>query len=134
MPDTSRARSIASWILAVLLGAFFVFNGVGKVQMAEGWIQRFASWGYAPWFLYVTAALELVGGALLFVKRLAAYGAVIIGVVMTGATYTHVASGIGTPAASLVFLLLAGLLTWLRWADRWRPRRPRVSAAPTADG
>ena len=133
MPHASRARSIASWVLAILLGALFVLNAVGKVQMSEGWVQRFAGWGYAPWFLYVTAALELVGGALLFVPRLAAYGALVITVVMAGATYTHVSSGIGTPAASLVLMMLAGLLAWLRWADRWQPGMSGVSPPP-ADG
>lgn len=132
MPHTSRARTIGSWVLAILLGALFVLNGIGKVQ-SEGWVQRFADWGYAPWFLYVTAALELVGGALLFVPRLAAYGAVIITLVMAGATYTHLASSIGTPVASFVILLLAGLLVWLRWADRWQRGMP-VASPPPASG
>ena len=121
MADTSRFRTIGSWVLAVLLGALFVLNGVGKVQMSEGWLQRFAGWGYAPWFLYVTAALELAGGALLFVPKLAAYGAMVIAVVMAGASYTHLSTDIDTPVASLVLMLLAGLLVWLRWADRWQP-------------
>ena len=121
MPSSSRARTIASWILAVLLGALFVLNGVGKVLGSAGWIQRFANWGYPAWFLYLIAALEFAGGVMMLVPRLASYGAAIIAIVMLGATYTHVSSGIGTPVASFVIMLLALLLGWLRLEDRWQP-------------
>ena len=96
----SRVRLVVTWILQLLLGALFVLVGVGKFQQWDGWASRFDSWGYAAWFLGVIAVLEALGGLMVLVPRTATYGAMLIGVVMLGAVYTHASTGIGSPMKS----------------------------------
>lgn len=116
----SRARSIVTWALQVLLGVVFMLTGLGKFQQWEGWMSRFEMWGYAAWFLAVIAVLEAAGGLLVLIPKTAAYGAGLIGVIMLGAAYTHASTGIGSPAQVAVPLLFCVAVAALRWEDRWR--------------
>jgi len=116
----SRLRPIATWILQLLLGVVFVLTGVGKFQQWDGWMSRFEMWGYAAWFLGLIAVLEAVGGLLVLLPRTAAYGAILIGVIMLGAAYTHASTGIGNPTQVALPLLFCAAVGALRWPDRWR--------------
>ncbi|MDA8021357.1 MAG: DoxX family protein [Thermoanaerobaculia bacterium] len=118
----SRARSIVSWIVAVLVGLMFIAAGVGKFQMSEAFASRFEAWGYPAGLSPIVGAAELVGGLMVLIPATAVYGAGIIAVVMVGATYTHLATGIGSPMSALIGLTLALILIWLRWSDRWWPK------------
>ena len=87
--------------------------------MWDGWVSRFDAWGfYAPWFLGVIAALEALGGLLVFVPRTAAYGAGLIGAIMLGAAYTHASTGIGSPMQVVPQLIFCAAVLYLRWPDR----------------
>ena len=107
-----------AWALALLLGLLFLLAGSGKFLDFENNARRFASWGYASWFVIVIGILETLGGVLALVPRLASYGAALIAIVMTGAAYTHATTGIGSPTGALVIIGLAAILGRLRWADR----------------
>ncbi len=124
-----RWPKLLSWALALLLGALFILAGSGKFLDFANNARRFASWGYASWFVIVIGSLETLGGVLVLVPRLAAYGAIVIAVVMVGAAYTHASTGIGSPTGALIIIGLAGTLARLRWADRRRTR-----GSESADG
>jgi uncharacterized membrane protein YphA (DoxX/SURF4 family) len=119
-----RGRTIAAWVFQVLLGLMFVLAGVGKFQNWDAFVSRFEAWGYAPWFLILIGVLEALGGALVFVPRLAAYGAALIGSIMLGAAYTHASTGIGSPVQVVLPLVFCAAVLYFRWADRWGGARP----------
>jgi len=84
---------------------------------AQGWVQHFAQWGYADWFRLVVGAVEVIGGVLLLIPRLATIGAFGIVVIMAGATYTHIfrASDEAERAVfTLVLLVLAATIGYVR--------------------
>lgn len=118
----SRARSVSTWIVTVFLGLMFIAAGIGKFQMSEAFAARFQAWGYPAWLSPIVGAAELVGGLLVLLPFTATYGATLIAIIMVGAVYTHLVSGIGSPVSALVALVLSSLLIWLRWRDRYRPR------------
>jgi hypothetical protein len=111
----------------------FLTVAPAKLLGQQGWLQRFAEWGYSPRFASGVGMLELVGAGLLLFPSLAFYGAGLLVVVMAGATWTHLSTGIGSPAFSLQLLLLAAAVAALRYPDA-RGVRPEPSASDqTAD-
>lgn len=99
-------------ILTGLLGAFFLFFGVMKFskQMED----EFVRYGYPGWFRVFTGIAEiLAGGSAIFGiwnDLAAAWGGILIAVIMLGAIFTHIKTG--DPAKRLfmpVLLLLLGL-------------------------
>ena len=55
----SRAISISSWVLAVLLAIGFILAAIGKLTGAQ--TEMFLGWGYAAWFATLIGVLELAG-------------------------------------------------------------------------
>jgi uncharacterized membrane protein YphA (DoxX/SURF4 family) len=123
MAFRQKGRTIASWLLQVLMAAAFITIGLGKFG-APFWERSFARWGYPPGFHLVVGVIELVGGILVLVPRLTSYAGLMLGTVMVGAILTHALAGDmwARPVPHLVILML---LTWLRWPSRWR--RPPVT-------
>ena len=86
---------------------------------------RFEAWGYSATFAVIVGVAESLGGLMVLIPGLALYGATIIAVDMTGAVYTHVATGIGSPVSALAYLAIGAALGWLRRRDAWAPGRHR---------
>ena len=82
---------------------------------------RFEAWGYSATFAVIVGVAESLGGLMVLIPGLALYGATIIAVDMTGAVYTHVATGIGSPVSALAYLAIGAALGWLRRRDAWAP-------------
>lgn len=110
-------RQAIAWTLAAMLAASFIFAGVPKIQPGEMMLKRFANWGYSPDFTVLIGLLETSGGLLVLVPATAAFGALIIGIVMIGAVWTHISTGIGSPVFAVVYLVMAGGLGVLRFSD-----------------
>jgi putative oxidoreductase len=109
------------WILQILLAALFVLIGIGKFGDPT-WARRFAAWGYPHGFHLVIGVLEACGGLLLVWPRLTSYGAALLGVIMIGASLTHVLHGQTARAGvPLGYLLLVALVGGLRWRSAMRP-------------
>lgn len=111
-----------AWALAVVLGLSFLASGYPKVIVSTAWVSRFAAWGYPAWFVPVIGVLEMGGAALVLVPRTSVYGALAIGAVMLGATFTHLRTGIGSPTVALTYLALVVGVIWIR-----RPAGPAGS-------
>ena len=113
--NKAKIGAIAVWIVTVLLAVAFVLAGTTKILRQPAWIDQFAGWGYGPWFLVLIGALEIVGALLLLIPRLAFFGAVLLGVIMLGAGYTHLANAEGPEVLRpAVFLALLAIIAWAR--------------------
>jgi putative oxidoreductase len=109
------AKLIGPWIPAILLVLIFAPQGWSKFFDDSGWARAFRHWGYPDWFRQAIGVLELAAVALLLLGRTAAFGAIIIIVVMLGAMATHVIFDGGRHLTSeVVPLTLATIVLALR--------------------
>jgi putative oxidoreductase len=123
----SAAKVIGIWIPALLLVAIFAPQGWSKFSDASGWAAAFRGWGYPDWFRVTIGVVELLAVALLLLGRTAAFGALLIIVVMLGGMATHLLFDQGRHMTSeIVPLVLGSIVLALRRAQlapvfqRWR--------------
>lgn len=101
-------RILFAWALGLILAMFFLINGWPKIAASgQGWEAKFESWGYTADFVLLIGILELLGGILVLIPRMAFYGAVLLAAIMAGAVYTHFSTGIGSPALAVILLTMA---------------------------
>lgn len=101
-------RILFAWALGLILALFFIINGWPKIASGgKGWNAQFESWGYTTDFVLVIGILEILGGVMVLIPRVAFYGAILLTVIMAGAVYTHLSTGIGSPALAIILLVLA---------------------------
>src|SRR5262245_33607162 len=82
-------KIIGMWIPAILLVLVFARQGWAKFDNASGWAVAFRQWGYPDWFRVTIGIMELTAVVLLLLGRTAAFGAILIILVMLGAEGTH---------------------------------------------
>lgn len=137
------AKIIGMWIPAILLVLIFAPQGWSKFNDASGWARAFRHWGYPDWFRMTIGAIEMTAVLLLVLGRTAAFGALLIIIVMLGAMTTHVIFDGGQHMTSeVVPLVLASIVLVVRRRqvadviERLRGRAPALSraAAPLRDG
>ena len=100
-------RTMLSWALALILAWFFITSGYPKIIGGDAMANRFMDWGYTKDFAKVIGILEVIGGILVLVPRTAFYSSILFICIMVGAIYTHLSTGIGSPAFAIILLLLA---------------------------
>lgn len=109
------ARTIGMWIPAILLILIFARQGWSKFSDTSGWAVAFRHWGYPDWFRVTIGALEVGAAILLALGRTAAFGAIIIIVVMLGGMATHLIFDGGRHLTSeVVPLVLASIVLAMR--------------------
>lgn len=113
-------RTIGTWLLQVLLAVVMVGPGSQKFT-SPTWERMFRTWGYPDGFYLVIGAIEVVGGLLLLVPKLASYSAIVLSAVMIGAAATQILRGGRNGVGEVVFAVLLGVIAALRWRDRLRP-------------
>ena len=117
------ARFIGAWLPAILLILLFARQGWAKFSDTSGWAVAFRHWGYPAWFRVTIGILELGAALLLALGRTAAFGALIIIVVMLGAWVTHLVFDGGRHMTSeVVPLVLATIVLFVRRAQLRLPR------------
>ena len=115
------------WVVIVLEALLMGAAGFSKFSNPDFWLSSFVEWGYPAGLASVIGGVEMIGGVLLLVPRLAAYSAGVLVVVMLVATGTVLLHpGTLGPGASLVNA--AALVVVL--VGRWGRRRGR----PTVGG
>jgi putative oxidoreductase len=122
----SKGRTIAIWVLRVVLGLVFLAIGTEKLTGTEGTVEYFAAIGWGQWFRYVTGLLDAAAAILLFVPQWTCYGAIVLtcsvglGTVLSFTLWrsnpTTWSSGI--VSIPLVLTLLAATLAWLTCPHR----------------
>ena len=78
------------WIPAILLVLIFAPQGWSEFDDASGWATAFRHWGFPDWFRVAIGVMEVGAVVLLLLGRTAAFGAVLIIVVMLGGMATHI--------------------------------------------
>ena len=112
---TRSTLDIAQWTLQVLMALVFVLAGSGKIFVSPEKAALFDGlFGVGPWFRYLTASLEFLGGLLLVVPGKTAYGAVLLACVMVGAVVVHLAVLHDAATVPLALFGLLGLIIWGR--------------------
>ena len=124
------AKTVGMWIPAILLVLIFAKQGWSKFDDSSGWARAFRHWGYPDWFRVTIGVIEVSACALLLLGRTAAFGALLIIVVMLGGMMTHLIFDSGRNMTSeVVPLVLASIVLALRWnqiqgfRDRVRVRK-----------
>ena len=110
----NRVKSIAVWILHILLAAMFSVQGVAKLASSPSWVSRFKAWSYPDNFYIVIGAVELLCGVSLLVPKLAGFGAVVLAVVMVGATITHLIHSETQVVTTLMLMIMLGVSAYIR--------------------
>jgi uncharacterized membrane protein YphA (DoxX/SURF4 family) len=92
---------------------------------ALGWPpypEKFEMWGYPSYMSYVVGAGELLAGVLLMFPRRRFLGAVIIIVILIGATVTHVINHdkLADSVSAPVHLAFAVIIALAYWPANWR--------------
>ncbi len=114
----SRPKSIAIWVLQILLVFPFLAAGILKLLSNPAWIARFRAYGYPEKFYLLIGLVELLGALALLVPRLAAYGATVLIAVMIGATVTHLLHSEASRAlVAAVLMVLLGIVAYARRPD-----------------
>jgi uncharacterized membrane protein YphA (DoxX/SURF4 family) len=120
MMDTARPvftwKAAGLWTLTVILAAFFLLAGGGKLAGAPKQVESFTHWGYAEWFLYVIGVVETAGAVGLLVPRVTVFSVVLLGGTMLGAALTHLVHH--EMMAVPVPLVILGLLAIVGYARR----------------
>jgi putative oxidoreductase len=124
---------IGLWSLQVLLAALFVVIGIAKFA-DPSWARNFARWGYPSGFYMVIGAVEAIGGICLLVPRIATYAAALLGVIMIGASATHLLHNeMHRVAVPLVYLVVLAIIGIARLRSAARPTVLAGRAAPRLD-
>ena len=92
MADASRAtrliKLVLVWVLTIPGSAIMLLAGGGKLG-SDVWAGIFDDWGFPGWFRILVSLAQVVGGLTLLMPRIAAYGAGLLVVVMSGALATE---------------------------------------------
>lgn len=86
-------KDVGVWMITLFLFRAFARAGYNKLQEQSGWTAAFAAWGYSVWFRKLVGVAELAGSILILIPRIAAFGAMILFLVMMGAIGTHLRFG-----------------------------------------
>jgi putative oxidoreductase len=109
------AKLVGMWIPAILLVLIFAPQGWSKFNDTSGWATAFRHWGYPDWFRITIGVMELGAVALLILGRTAAFGAILIIIVMLGGMATHIIFDGGRHMTSeVVPLVLASVVLFVR--------------------
>jgi putative oxidoreductase len=123
---------IGLWTLQVLLAALFVVIGIAKFGDPT-WARNFARWGYPSGFYMVIGVLEAIGGVCLLVPRFATYAAALLGIIMIGASATHLLHNeMHRVAPPLMYLTVLAIIGIARLRVAARPG-PLVGASTRLD-
>lgn len=114
MKTEGKAMNIVLWIMQILGAAMFLMAGAPKLTGAEQAVQSFEMIGVGQWFRYLTGVLEVVGAIMLLIPATAAFGALLLAVVMVGAVIVHLFVIGGSPAMAIILLLAMGFVAWGR--------------------
>jgi uncharacterized membrane protein YphA (DoxX/SURF4 family) len=113
-------NKIAVWILTLFLALFFVYVSYRKFSGHEVTVGHFREWGYGNWLVIAVATLELIGAILLLFPVTTTCGALLLSLVMVGATYTLLSHEVWrTSVITITTLVLLLGLGYMRWNQSW---------------
>lgn len=128
-----KAKSIGYWTATALVAAAFVAGGTGDLTHPPEMLQGMAHLGYPAYFMTILGLWKVLGALAISVPRLArvkewAYAGMVFD--LTGAAWSHLASGDGAGKASVPLVLT--VLVGLSWA--LRPEGRKLAPTEKAPG
>ena len=88
-----KPKYVVVRVLRVILGLFFVMDGVIKLTGISKTVQLFERIGWGQWFRYLSGCIVLVGGALVILRlRWTFVGAILCRVRLGRALYSTLSS------------------------------------------
>ncbi|HUR83257.1 MAG TPA: DoxX family protein [Thermoanaerobaculia bacterium] len=115
MTKTAIAREVLLWLITLFLAWVFLRQGFSKFDGASGWARAFRVWHYPDWFRILIGVVEVLAVVILFIRRYAWIGALMIVVVMLGGMATHLYWGQPRYVTSEVLpLILASIVAFGR--------------------
>jgi uncharacterized membrane protein YphA (DoxX/SURF4 family) len=116
----SILKTTGVWALTVFLALFFLSAGYKKLTGNEITAGHFREWGYAQWLLILIGSLEVIGAALLLVPGATTSAALLLALIMVGASYTLLSHEVWrTLAITTTCFVLLLFLGYLRWNQSW---------------
>ena len=106
--------NILSWVLSIALAVVFIASGVPKLIGVQAMVQAFTQIGFGQWLRYLTGVMEVCGGVGVLIPKLRFWAALMIAVVMVGATLTNlfIVHAPGTAVLTIALLAMALTLAW----------------------
>jgi putative oxidoreductase len=96
------------------MALLFAIQGVLKLMGSPAWVHRFQKWGYPAHFYLLVGLTEIVGAVLLLIPGAVRLGAMLLMVVMLGATATHLLHHEPQVVTTLVLLAVLSSIVYLR--------------------
>ena len=113
----SRIDLLTAWLPRLAIAVVFVSVGWSKFRDPM-WVQLFGRIGFGQWFRYLTGVMQIAGGLLALVPRLAIVGIGILACTMIGASLVWIAFGQAlaaiVPGALLALLPVVGISEYNR--------------------
>lgn len=111
----SKGKTIASWIIQVMIAGLFLMMGSGKLMSDPEVVANFTRWGMPDKIYLVIGTFEVLGAIGLLIPRLAGLAAVGLILIMGGALFTHLTHNeIPMAMLPLVVMILLGVVAYLR--------------------
>lgn len=105
-----------SWTLRILGAAAFLAAGGAKLAGVAMMVEVFNAIGIGQWLRVVTGLVEVIAAVALLVPATAAFGGVLLALMMLVATGVHLFVIGGSPVPALVLMLITGAVAWIEWA------------------
>ena len=93
----SGRRLVVARVLATVVFMPFLLE---RVIRRESWAEQFVSWGYPDWGANAVSVAEIAGIIALWIHSAVWYGIGVLALVLLGACYTWIATGV--PGLALV--------------------------------
>ena len=106
-------RRTALWFVKILVALAFLAAGLAKLAGVQMMINIFDTIGLGQWFRYVTGAIEVIGGILVLIPSLAAFGGLLLACTMVGAVITHLTVLPGSPIPAVILFALSAAIAWV---------------------
>jgi len=116
-----KPRQVVVRILRVILGLFFVMDGVIKLTGISKTVQLFEKIGWGQWFRYLSGWIVLAGGALILLRlRWTFYGAILCACTVGTGALLYAFNLHRDPTLPAVITLLTVTLAVLAYSERKR--------------
>ena len=108
MKDKVVCVDTGMFLLRLGLGIVFIYHGWGKLQMMDSTIGFFSSLGLAPFFAYLVAWIEFLGGIAMILGVCTKWVGILLAIVMAFAVYySKTAAGFTSYELPLVLFFTA---------------------------
>ena len=108
-------------LITPLITLIFVASGSAKLLGLEFELEAFERWGYPLWFMYFTGVVEVIGGLVIWVKRLRLITSVGLNCVMIGAVATHLLNAEWPMLGLATVILILTLINTRRFKNDIKP-------------